>query len=87
MLQGKLDQPISSPPSPRELNNADMAQHLSQNINTLREEVYKLRAQLLSAQAERKLLFFVVLLVYLNHWKIAIILKPASVYRFLISCL
>ncbi len=59
MLQGKLDQPISSPPSPRELNSADMAQHLSQNINTLREEVYKLRAQLLSAQAERKFVLLI----------------------------
>ena len=54
MLQEKLDQPISSPPSPRDMNSSDIAVHLSQNINTLRKEVNNLRNQLVAAQAERK---------------------------------
>ena len=54
MLQEKLDQPISSPPSPRDMNSSDIAVHLSQNINTLRQEVNNLRNQLVAAQAERK---------------------------------
>ena len=54
MLQEKLDQPISSPPSPRDLHSSDMAGLLSQNINTLRQEVNNLRNQLVAAQTERK---------------------------------
>ena len=54
MLQEKLDQPISSPPSPRDLGSSDIASHLSQNISTLRQEVNNLRNQLVAAQAERE---------------------------------
>lgn len=53
MLQEKLDQPVSSPPSPRDINNGDMAGNLTQHIQHLRGEVQKLRNQLINAQAER----------------------------------
>ena len=54
MLQEKLDQPVSSPPSPRDINNGDMAGHLSRHIGTLRGEVGQLRNQLKQAQMERE---------------------------------
>ncbi|XP_013417577.1 coiled-coil domain-containing protein 6 [Lingula anatina] len=52
MLQQKLDQPVSSPPSPRDINNGDTAANLTQHINRLRSEVSRLRNQLVTAQAE-----------------------------------
>ncbi len=53
LLQEKLDQPVSAPPSPRDINNGDMAGNLTQHIQYLRGEVQKLRNLLLSAQTER----------------------------------
>lgn len=53
-LQIKLDQPVSDPTSPREINNGDTAANLSIHIQTLRSEVDKLRHQLSFAEKERK---------------------------------
>jgi len=52
MLQIKLDQPVSDPTSPRDMNNGDTASNLSTHIQTLRSEVARLRTQLLSSQQE-----------------------------------
>ncbi|KAE8749887.1 hypothetical protein FOCC_FOCC003356 [Frankliniella occidentalis] len=51
-LQIKLDQPVSDPTSPREINNGDTAANLSIHIQTLRSEVDKLRRQLSFAEKE-----------------------------------
>lgn len=52
MLQIKLDQPVSDPTSPREINNGDTATNLSTHIQTLRSEVARLRHTLLISQQE-----------------------------------
>lgn len=52
-LQIKLDQPVSDPTSPREMNNGDTAANLSVHIQTLRSEVDNLRRQLSFAEKER----------------------------------
>lgn len=52
MLQIKLDQPISDPASPRDINNGDTAANLSGHIQTLRQEVARLRHGLASSQQE-----------------------------------
>lgn len=52
MLQIKLDQPVSDPTSPREINNGDTATNLSTHIQTLRSEVVRLRHNLLISQQE-----------------------------------
>ena len=67
LLQEKLDQPISNPPSPRDVvMDGDMAGNLSRHIQFLRSEVTKLRNQLTSSQADRKLTnFFVTFQQYL----------------------
>ncbi|KAG1679925.1 Coiled-coil domain-containing protein 6 [Nymphon striatum] len=52
MLQGKLDQPVSAPTSPRDINNGDTASNLTLHIQHLRNEVSKLKTQLLNAQQE-----------------------------------
>ncbi|XP_034189963.2 coiled-coil domain-containing protein 6-like isoform X1 [Osmia lignaria lignaria] len=52
MLQIKLDQPVSDPASPREINNGDTATSLSTHIQTLRSEVARLRHTLLISQQE-----------------------------------
>lgn len=57
MLQQKLDQPVSEPPSPRDsLMNVDedTAGNLVVNIQTLKNEVSRLHAQLMAAQNEHK---------------------------------
>lgn len=54
MLQIKLDQPVSDPASPRDINNGDTASNLSTHIQHLRGEVSRLRNQLANAQQERK---------------------------------
>ena len=54
MLQEKLEQPVSAPPSPRDHMPADgdMAGSLSQNIQALKGEVFRLRNQLNDARQE-----------------------------------
>lgn len=52
MLQGKLEQPISNPPSPADFNQGDRANNLSSHIQHLRNEVAKFREQLTNAQEE-----------------------------------
>ncbi|KAH9487930.1 Coiled-coil domain-containing protein 6 [Bulinus truncatus] len=52
LLQEKLDQPVSAPPSPREINNGDTASNLVQHIDSLRSEVARLKDQLRNAQIE-----------------------------------
>lgn len=52
MLQIKLDQPVSDPTSPREINNGDTASNLSSHIQTLRQEVARLRQTLAISQQE-----------------------------------
>jgi coiled-coil domain-containing protein 6 len=58
MLQQKLDQPVSAPPSPRDpqamIVDEDTAGNLVQNIQALKAEVTRLQAQLRAAQAEHK---------------------------------
>ncbi|CAD7082470.1 unnamed protein product [Hermetia illucens] len=53
-LQIKLDQPISDPTTPKDINNAngDTASNLSAHIQTLRSEVLRLRTNLAAAQKE-----------------------------------
>lgn len=51
-LQIKLDQPVSDPASPRDINNGDTAANLSAHIQTLRTEVARLRQNLAISQAE-----------------------------------
>ena len=56
MLQGKLDQPLSEPASPRKREVQEInVDNLSVNVNVLRDEVVRLRKQLISTQQERKL--------------------------------
>ncbi|XP_023020953.1 coiled-coil domain-containing protein 6 [Leptinotarsa decemlineata] len=52
MLQIKLDQPVSDPASPRDINNGDTATNLSAHIQTLRSEVNRLRSFLQTSQQE-----------------------------------
>lgn len=52
LLQEKLDQPVSAPPSPRDINTGDTATNLVQHIDSLRSEVIRLKDQLRSAQLE-----------------------------------
>ena len=54
LLQEKLDQPVSAPPSPRDINNGDTARNLVQHIENLRGEVACLKSQLRAAQIERE---------------------------------
>lgn len=57
MLQEKLEQPVSAPPSPRDINKGDTAANLTLHVQHLRNEVAKLKMQLLNAQQERKSFF------------------------------
>ncbi|CAG5135309.1 unnamed protein product [Candidula unifasciata] len=52
LLQEKLDQPVSAPPSPRDIHTGDTATNLVQHIDSLRSEVIRLKDQLRSAQLE-----------------------------------
>ncbi|XP_018321083.1 coiled-coil domain-containing protein 6 [Agrilus planipennis] len=52
MLQIKLDQPVSDPASPRDISNGDTASNLSAHIQTLRNEVNRLRQTLAISQQE-----------------------------------
>lgn len=55
MLQEKLDQPVSEPPSPRDIPmDGDVAGNLSHHIQIMRGEVNRLRNQLYATQAERE---------------------------------
>ena len=56
LLQEKLEQPISEPPSPRDLqtDEGDMAGNLTENIRCLKGEVSKLKGQLTATQTDRK---------------------------------
>ncbi|CAL1291895.1 unnamed protein product [Larinioides sclopetarius] len=52
LLQEKLEQPVSAPPSPRDINKGDTAANLTLHVQHLRNEVAKLKMQLLNAQQE-----------------------------------
>jgi len=54
MLQEKLEQPVTGPPSPRDISNGDTAQNLTSHIEGLRGEVAKLKRMLVSAQTEHE---------------------------------
>ncbi|KAL5019049.1 hypothetical protein ScPMuIL_004771 [Solemya velum] len=54
LLQEKLEQPVTGPPSPRDINNGDTAENLTQHINGLRGEVSKLKGLLTAAQTEHE---------------------------------
>lgn len=64
-LQIKLDQPVSDPTSPRDINNGDTATNLSTHIQNLRSEVARLRHTLLMSQQER--MFFLNYIYYKNQ--------------------
>lgn len=53
-LQIKLDQPVSDPTTPKDINNAngDTASNLSAHVQNLRSEVIRLRVNLAAAQKE-----------------------------------
>ncbi|XP_063969548.1 coiled-coil domain-containing protein 6-like [Lytechinus pictus] len=53
-LQEKLDEPVSAPPSPREIKNGETTETLSRYVEQLRNEVRKLKNQLLSTQMEHQ---------------------------------
>ncbi|XP_041363598.1 coiled-coil domain-containing protein 6-like isoform X2 [Gigantopelta aegis] len=53
-LQEKLDQPVSAPPSPRDIHNGDTASNLMQHIANLRSETSRLKEQLKAAQTEHE---------------------------------
>ena len=53
LLQEKLDQPVTGPPSPRDINNGDTAQNITDHIAKLRKEVVSLKSNLRAAQIER----------------------------------
>ena len=55
ILQEKLEEPVSSPPSPLDISNGDTSKNLTQHIGRLRNEVSKLRNMLLTSQNECKL--------------------------------
>ena len=54
VLQEKLEEPVSSPPSPLDINNGDTPANLTQHIENLRKEVLRLRGLLSASQNERK---------------------------------
>ncbi|CAH1793796.1 unnamed protein product [Owenia fusiformis] len=60
MLQGKLESPLSAQASPREMdtttsaNSNETARNLTQNINTLRSEVSRLRNMLRASQIDHE---------------------------------
>lgn len=54
LLQEKLEQPVTGPPSPRDIHNGDTAQNLSAHIENLRGEVTNLKHMLRTGQMERK---------------------------------
>lgn len=54
LLQEKLDQPVTGPPSPRDINNGDTAQNITDHIAKLRKEVVSLKSMLRAAQIERE---------------------------------
>ncbi|XP_046568800.1 coiled-coil domain-containing protein 6-like [Haliotis rubra] len=54
LLQEKLDQPVSAPPSPRDMNNGDTAHNLMQHIENLRGETNRLKNQLRQALSEHE---------------------------------
>ncbi|XP_074647783.1 coiled-coil domain-containing protein 6-like [Tubulanus polymorphus] len=55
MLQEKLDQPVSAPASPHDINNGgNKADNLTQHIQNLRGEVHQLKNLLVEAQTENE---------------------------------
>lgn len=55
MLQEKLEEPISEPPSPRQFQDGeDAVGDLASHITSLREEIRKLRQQLAQSEADCK---------------------------------
>ena len=55
MLQEKLEEPISEPPSPRQFEDGeDAVGDLASHITSLREEIRKLRQQLAKSEADCK---------------------------------
>ena len=55
MLQEKLEEPISEPPSPRQFRDGeDAVGDLASHITSLREEIRRLRQQLAKSEADCK---------------------------------
>jgi len=55
MLQEKLEEPISEPPSPRQFaDGEDAVGDLASHITSLREEIRKLKQQLAKSEADCK---------------------------------
>ena len=55
MLQEKLEEPISEPPSPRQFEDGeDAVGDLASHITSLREEIRRLRQQLAKSEADCK---------------------------------
>jgi hypothetical protein len=57
MLQEKLEEPISEPPSPRQFTESgDTVGGIATHITSLREEIRRLRLQLAKSEADCKFL-------------------------------
>lgn len=57
MLQEKLEEPISEPPSPRQFaDGEDAVEDLASHITSLREEIRRLKQQLAKSEADCKYL-------------------------------
>lgn len=55
MLQEKLEEPISEPPSPRQFaDGEDAVGDLASHITSLREEIRRLKQQLAKSEADCK---------------------------------
>lgn len=54
ILQEKLDQPVSAPPSPRDISmEIDSPENMMRHIRFLKNEVERLKKQLRAAQLQR----------------------------------
>lgn len=78
MLQEKLEEPISEPPSPRQFaDGEDAVGDLASHITSLREEIRRLKQQLAKSEADCKSSRLTVKLLQLTfkemyelHWRI-----------------
>lgn len=76
ILQEKLDQPVSAPPSPRDISmEIDSPENMMRHIRFLKNEVERLKKQLRAAQLQRKSRLLIWLPCLLRHVKLSLIQK------------